>query len=455
MAGIFVCYRRNDTAGYAGRLVTSLAGRFGHRNVFHDIRTPPGRDFIEEIEIALNSCAAVLVLIGHRWVEEADLKAREGDDIVSMEVATALSIGIPVIPVLLDGAEMPKASELPGDIQSLSRRQAQDLSSNRWDYDVRQLIQILETIPKLRRQVVWNSLNTKAAVAIAVVMAVAAALAYSYRSELLNGLSGSSETVEPSANDAQVNKSPQQDLVETREDPEERERERLQVARDQAQETQRILNEMGFYAGAVNGIVSDRASRAIVGFQRSRGLDQTGSPSDSLLDALRDARDTGWRNFIGCRDKSKERQECTDGRTETRNETHEDSSDVRWEWTCPYASKFAAGSYFNDNLERAEWCRNTRGESSPVRSGLVRQCRQNAPDGAFGFDLYDFNSTCNCSQYVCECLTQSSCTFEWRETVVEEIPSKCKTVVDTVEVCECRDPGSAAPGVTCQAISHD
>ena len=65
MAGVFLNYRRDDSAGYAGRLFDGLAARFGSEQIFRDIdRIEPGLDFSEVIDGSLKSCVAVLVLIG-------------------------------------------------------------------------------------------------------------------------------------------------------------------------------------------------------------------------------------------------------------------------------------------------------------------------------------------------------------------------------------------------------
>ncbi len=65
MAGVFISYRRQDSAGWAGRLATDLIERFGPDTVFQDIDAiGAGEDFVTVIERALGACAVVLVLIG-------------------------------------------------------------------------------------------------------------------------------------------------------------------------------------------------------------------------------------------------------------------------------------------------------------------------------------------------------------------------------------------------------
>ena len=112
MAEIFISYRRDDTRAEAGRLHDRLAARFGHRQVFMDVADiAPGEDFEQRLQTTLDSCAAVVVVIGRDWFghDEATGGARLTDpgDFVHIEVQAALARGIPLFPVLVGGAKMP------------------------------------------------------------------------------------------------------------------------------------------------------------------------------------------------------------------------------------------------------------------------------------------------------------------------------------------------------------
>src|SRR5689334_11212532 len=115
---VFLSYRREDSAGYAGRLSEHLCGVFGPDHVFMDVQDiVPGNDCAEAIEKTISACQAVVVVIGPRWA--ADLKERAGgDDFVLHEVSSALRRNITVIPVLVGGARMPSPSELPEHIKA-------------------------------------------------------------------------------------------------------------------------------------------------------------------------------------------------------------------------------------------------------------------------------------------------------------------------------------------------
>ena len=121
-------YRREDSAGWAGRLVDDLAGRFGAANVFQDIHSiRPGMDFLDAINDMLQNSDCALVVIGPAWLSLKDEAGKrrldDTSDYVRLEVATALR-RLPVIPVLVGGAKMPAPALLPDDIKALARRNA-------------------------------------------------------------------------------------------------------------------------------------------------------------------------------------------------------------------------------------------------------------------------------------------------------------------------------------------
>lgn len=151
--GIFISYRRADSEGHAGRLCDDLKTHFGDRvRVFFDVEDIPiGVDFTKAIAEAVGSCAALIAVIGRQWLTVADEKTgkrridKDGDH-VRIEVATALARDVRVIPALVQGASMPGEDDLPGDLKSLALRNAKEISSTRWEYDVQQLIKALEKI---------------------------------------------------------------------------------------------------------------------------------------------------------------------------------------------------------------------------------------------------------------------------------------------------------------------
>lgn len=156
--GVFVSYRRQHASMAAGRLVTSLKEELEGAQVFRDVETiEPGADFVETLEKALNGCAVLLAIIGPGWAqmrsESGQRRLDDPSDWIRLEIATALQRNVRVVPVLIEGAKMPAADELPADLQPLLRRQAIELDDARWATDVARLADTLAKIPPLRRRV--------------------------------------------------------------------------------------------------------------------------------------------------------------------------------------------------------------------------------------------------------------------------------------------------------------
>jgi len=179
MPSIFLSYRRVDTGGHTGRLSDALDAKFGRDAVFHDIQSiEAGNRFDEVIDSALAKCRVFVPLIGDDWlgITGADGRRRLDDptDLVRREVAAALRRGVPVIPVLLEGAAMPAAASLPEEMQPLTRHQAIEISDTRWDFDVQRLIAAIERVgvaeagrpvQPSRRHVLWGLAAVAAAAA--------------------------------------------------------------------------------------------------------------------------------------------------------------------------------------------------------------------------------------------------------------------------------------------------
>ncbi len=151
MSAIFLSYRRDDSSGYAGRLFDNLSERFGRERVFMDIETlEPGLDFVAGIDRAVESCGAVIAMIGPNWIKAQDGEGRrrldDPHDFIRLEITTALTRGVRVIPVLVHNASMPPERELPEPLRPLRRLQACEISDNRWEFDVRRLADVLEPL---------------------------------------------------------------------------------------------------------------------------------------------------------------------------------------------------------------------------------------------------------------------------------------------------------------------
>jgi hypothetical protein len=172
MPGLFISYRRDDQAGFAGRLADVLESVFGADNVFRDIEDiRPGDDFVIALRKQLQGIDLMLVMIGPAWLTLSRNGVRrldEAEDYVRQEIEVGLTSGKPVLPVLVGGATMPEEKNLPASIRALARRQAFVLSDTGWSSDVARLVQLIRPLLPVRRRFRWRPvlLVTLAAMAL-------------------------------------------------------------------------------------------------------------------------------------------------------------------------------------------------------------------------------------------------------------------------------------------------
>jgi hypothetical protein len=167
MSGIFISYRRDDSAGHAGRLFDRLREQFGAGNVaaesqaqgagarvFMDVEgIAPGTDFVKAIHNAVDGSDVVLAVIGSGWLDCQDAQGRrrldDAEDFVRLEIASALRLNKVVIPVLVHEAEMPLDDALPDELKPLARRQAVMLTDTNWESDFAQLVSSLRSLMRV------------------------------------------------------------------------------------------------------------------------------------------------------------------------------------------------------------------------------------------------------------------------------------------------------------------
>ena len=149
--GVFISYRRRETAPYARSILESLQEHFHREHLFMDIdNIEPGVKFGQEIEKALDRVDAVIALIGREWStisdDDGSPRIHNPKDMVRYEIATALKQQKRIFPVLVGGAAMPSEDVLPDPLKELSQFNAVELSDSRWEYDMGLLVNTLKEI---------------------------------------------------------------------------------------------------------------------------------------------------------------------------------------------------------------------------------------------------------------------------------------------------------------------
>jgi hypothetical protein len=180
MAKIVISYRRADSETITGRIRDNLVVHYGDDSVFMDIDSIPlGIDYRKQISDALAQNGILVVIIGPKWrgpVRGGQFRIDSDADPVRVEVATALERGIPTIPVLVGGAVMPKAEELPDNLKNLAFHNAAEIDVGRdFHQHMARLIRSMDLIvkPEPRAVAAWwrrKEFGVAAAAVIALVL---------------------------------------------------------------------------------------------------------------------------------------------------------------------------------------------------------------------------------------------------------------------------------------------
>jgi TIR domain len=179
MAGnIFISYRRDDEGhGIAHGIQQYLEREFGSGKVFIDVDMHAGAKFKNVLELRLAESKVLLALIGPRWLDARDdvgnRRLDDPNDWVRLEIAQALKRDIAVIPVCIEGADLPKKSALPGDIQGLVDHQAVTVTTTGFRNEMKGLASDIRRSssrwPFKNAAVPWGAGVVIAAAAVAVV----------------------------------------------------------------------------------------------------------------------------------------------------------------------------------------------------------------------------------------------------------------------------------------------
>jgi len=154
--GIFISYRRSDTRHAAGRLHDYLCQHFPPQSIFLDVdRMNPGESVGSSIEDALRSSMTLLALIGDEWAAARDPQGNrritQPNDYVRMEIRSALSLPITVVPILVDHAQMPDHGLLPADIAGLAEKNAMFLRHETFGSDCSRIVSWIQSTPQRHR----------------------------------------------------------------------------------------------------------------------------------------------------------------------------------------------------------------------------------------------------------------------------------------------------------------
>jgi peptidoglycan hydrolase-like protein with peptidoglycan-binding domain len=266
----------------------------------------PGMDFAKEIDRSLARCAAMLVLIGKGWLSGKDEGGRrridEPEDFVRLEIATALKRDVRVIPVLLGGATMPRADELPEDLQTIGRRQAIALTHEDWAHDVSRLVEALAKVPGIRKrgkrgQIGWSTRSLVIAGTAGAALGLSVLGWFGVRSVDRRDTGtdvdapATTSSSEASANTPEyTSPAPEQQQASPASTPDFPASSTVPpVSSEDVHLAQILLAALGYDPGVVDGVNGAATASAIRAFQYDEGLAETGTIDDALIAQLQSA----------------------------------------------------------------------------------------------------------------------------------------------------------------------
>lgn len=163
---IFISYRRKGDQGTVGRLADRLAAMYGDENVFRDADTlRAGQNFSDVILKSLEAAQVVIAIIDRRWVGRRWIwwsRIRDPADWVRRELEHALHKGIPILPILVNGAPLPGRRGLPRSLHGLLSVQAARLRDDSWAADIKELLRaIADSSQRTPSALTWPTLDAE------------------------------------------------------------------------------------------------------------------------------------------------------------------------------------------------------------------------------------------------------------------------------------------------------
>jgi hypothetical protein len=142
---VFISYRHADTAQAASWLFNRLTQHFGQQQVVKDVDPAPyGGNLTQAITAAVASSDAFVLLIGQHWMAVTGEGLHDPNDYVRVALESAMSRGVLIIPVTVDGARMPVNGELPPSLASMAGQPAFEVTMRNFDADTGGLLRVLD-----------------------------------------------------------------------------------------------------------------------------------------------------------------------------------------------------------------------------------------------------------------------------------------------------------------------
>jgi TIR domain len=149
MPKIVICCRTSDSFGIAGRIFDRLVSHFGRDSVaLADLDPSDGAEKLHREQNSARGADVLLATVGRQWLDGI----QNDNDPMSSIIGAALSLRIPTIPILVNGAKMPSSEQLPGAIKDFAFRNAYRVDSAQdFEYHLDRLIRTIGIIAERSR----------------------------------------------------------------------------------------------------------------------------------------------------------------------------------------------------------------------------------------------------------------------------------------------------------------
>src|ERR1700681_4273845 len=150
MPRITISYRGDDSDVITGRIFDRLSAHYGRETVFRDIDSIPlGVDFRKHVNNVIDGTDIMVAVVGPKWLGPRAGQSRldNAADPVRVEVDAALRKGVPLIPVLVLRAQMPRADQLPPSLEDFAYRNAARIDAGQdFDTHMGRLIRAIDNV---------------------------------------------------------------------------------------------------------------------------------------------------------------------------------------------------------------------------------------------------------------------------------------------------------------------
>lgn len=145
----YLSFRAGDADREVEQLRASLESRAGAQAACLGLGQASLAGHATALE-SLRASAVVLVVVGPRWADAASPAGgpalADPEDPVRQELLAAIERRLPMLVVLVRGARMVRAADLPPELTPIAQRPSVEIQAARWEFDVAALVELVKPL---------------------------------------------------------------------------------------------------------------------------------------------------------------------------------------------------------------------------------------------------------------------------------------------------------------------